>query len=126
MLGAGFLAAVGGSLDEFDSPNPLAAYAGVAPRPRTRARSSATCTGRSSITEDSSASSPPPRSSAPATTELTEVLRPQARRSEEARPGRARPRPPTRRRHLGLDIRDCRFYRGTPPVTAAARLSGHA
>ncbi|WP_086866586.1 IS110 family transposase [Streptomyces viridochromogenes] len=34
VLGAEFLAAVGGGLDEFDSPNALAAFAGVAPRPR--------------------------------------------------------------------------------------------
>ncbi len=33
-LGAEFLAAVGGSLDEFDSPDALADFAGVAPRPR--------------------------------------------------------------------------------------------
>lgn len=33
-LGAEFLAAVGGSLDEFDSPDALAAFAGVAPAPR--------------------------------------------------------------------------------------------
>ncbi|MFE4578552.1 IS110 family RNA-guided transposase [Streptomyces chartreusis] len=34
VLGAEFLAAVGGDLDEFDSPNSLAAFAGVAPTPR--------------------------------------------------------------------------------------------
>jgi transposase len=33
VLGAEFLAAVGGSLDDFDSPNALAAFAGVAPAP---------------------------------------------------------------------------------------------
>lgn len=33
-LGAELLAAVGGSLDEFDSPDALAAFAGVAPAPR--------------------------------------------------------------------------------------------
>ncbi|WP_225994803.1 MULTISPECIES: IS110 family transposase [Streptomyces] len=33
-LGAEFLAAVGGDLDEFDSPDALAAFAGVAPAPR--------------------------------------------------------------------------------------------
>lgn len=33
-LGAEFLAAVGGSLDGFDSPDALAAFVGVAPRPR--------------------------------------------------------------------------------------------
>ncbi|MFI6006303.1 IS110 family transposase [Streptomyces sp. NPDC051366] len=33
-LGAEFLAAVGGGLDEFDSPDALAAFAGVAPAPR--------------------------------------------------------------------------------------------
>ncbi|MFI5753324.1 IS110 family transposase [Streptomyces sp. NPDC051644] len=34
VLGAEFLAAVGGSLEEFDSPDALAAFAGVAPAPR--------------------------------------------------------------------------------------------
>ncbi len=34
VLGAEFLAAVGGSLDDFDSPDALAAFAGVAPAPR--------------------------------------------------------------------------------------------
>lgn len=34
ILGAEFLAAVGGSLDDFDSPDALAAFAGVAPAPR--------------------------------------------------------------------------------------------
>jgi transposase len=34
VLGAEFLAAVGGSLDGFDSPDALAAFAGVAPAPR--------------------------------------------------------------------------------------------
>jgi transposase len=34
VLGAEFVAAVGGSLEEFDSPNALAAFAGVAPAPR--------------------------------------------------------------------------------------------
>ncbi|WP_405710910.1 IS110 family transposase [Streptomyces xanthophaeus] len=34
VLGAEFLAAVGGGLDEFDSPDALAAFAGVAPAPR--------------------------------------------------------------------------------------------
>ncbi|WP_438272610.1 IS110 family transposase [Streptomyces uncialis] len=34
VLGAEFLAAIGGSLDEFDSPDALAAFAGVAPAPR--------------------------------------------------------------------------------------------
>jgi transposase len=34
VLGAEFLAAVGGDLDEFDSPDALAAFAGVAPAPR--------------------------------------------------------------------------------------------
>jgi transposase len=33
-LGAEFLAAVGGDLDEFDSPDALAAFAGVTPAPR--------------------------------------------------------------------------------------------
>ncbi|MFF3879479.1 transposase, partial [Streptomyces sp. NPDC001978] len=33
-LGAEFLAAVGGGLDDFDSPDALASFAGVAPRPR--------------------------------------------------------------------------------------------
>ena len=33
-LGAEFLAAVGGNLDDFDSPDALAAFAGVAPAPR--------------------------------------------------------------------------------------------
>jgi hypothetical protein len=35
--------------------------------------------------------------------QLAEVLRPQTRRGQEARPGRARPRPPTRQRPVGLD-----------------------
>ncbi len=35
--------------------------------------------------------------------ELTQVLRPQTRRGEETRPGRARPRPPTRQRPVGSD-----------------------
>ncbi|MGY4742177.1 IS110 family RNA-guided transposase [Streptomyces sp. B21-108] len=34
VLGAEFVAAVGGSLDDFDSPDALAAFAGVAPAPR--------------------------------------------------------------------------------------------
>ncbi|GAB3351701.1 IS110 family RNA-guided transposase [Amycolatopsis echigonensis] len=34
VLGAEFLAAVGGTLDGFDSPDALAAFAGLAPRPR--------------------------------------------------------------------------------------------
>ncbi|WP_251021249.1 IS110 family transposase [Streptomyces sp. ISL-98] len=34
ILGAEFLAAVGGGLDDFDSPDALAAFAGVAPAPR--------------------------------------------------------------------------------------------
>lgn len=34
VLGAEFLTAVGGSLDEFDTPDALAAFAGVAPAPR--------------------------------------------------------------------------------------------
>lgn len=34
VLGAEFLAAVGGSLDDFDSPDALAAFAGVAPAPK--------------------------------------------------------------------------------------------
>ncbi|MEV0643248.1 IS110 family transposase [Streptomyces sp. NPDC050619] len=40
VLGAEFLAAVGGSLDEFDSPDALAAFAGVSPAPRDSGRAS--------------------------------------------------------------------------------------
>lgn len=39
-LGAEFLAAVGGDLDEFDSPDALAAFAGVAPAPRDSGKAS--------------------------------------------------------------------------------------
>ena len=70
VLGAEFLAAVGGSLDEFDSPDALAAFAGVAPAPRDSGKVSGN------------------------------LHRPVVYHS---RPGRARPRPPTRQRRVGPD-----------------------
>ncbi|MFE9558344.1 hypothetical protein ACFYOD_33340 [Streptomyces sp. NPDC006703] len=52
VLGAGFFAALDGSLDELDSPDALAAFVGVAlaPHDTTRATTTATSTGRSAAT----------------------------------------------------------------------------
>lgn len=104
-LGAEFLAAVGGDLDEFDFPDALATFAASPQHLATRARSAATSTGRSPTTADSSASFTPPRSSASATTRTHGSSTTETRGREEARPGRARPRPPTCQRHLGPDPR---------------------
>nr|AEA29651.1 hypothetical protein [Streptomyces albus subsp. albus] len=103
VLGAELLAAVGGGLDEFDSPDALAAFACVAPRPATRARSAATSTGRSHTTEGSRGSSTPPRWSASAATPTRGSSTTANAPREEARPGRARPRPSTRQRSVGPD-----------------------
>ena len=68
LLGAEFLAAVGGGLDAFDSPDALAAFAGVAPAPRDSGKVSGNLHRPSATTADSSGSSTPPRWSASATT----------------------------------------------------------
>lgn len=100
-LAAEFLAAVGGSLDEFHSPDALAACAGVAQHHATRAKSAAISTGRSATTQAPARLLHLRADQRPLRPELAEVLRPQTRRREETRPDRARPRAPTRQRHLG-------------------------
>ncbi|MBB4787411.1 transposase [Streptomyces rapamycinicus] len=63
MLGAEFIAATGGDMTAFGSPDRLAGVAGLAPAPATRARSAATCAGPDAIAADCCACSTyPPRS----------------------------------------------------------------
>ncbi len=99
VLGAEFIAAVGGSLDDFDSPDALAAFAGVTPAPRDSGKVSGNLhrpvvyhrrlqrvfytSALVSVRYDPNSRN--------------------LRRREEARPSRARPRPPKRQRHLGSD-----------------------
>jgi hypothetical protein len=61
VLGAEFLAVVGGLLAGFASADHLAGYAGPHPRRTTPATAPATCTGRSATTGNCSASSTPQR-----------------------------------------------------------------
>lgn len=105
-LGAEFLAAVGGDLDEFDSPDALAAFAGVAPAPRDSGKVSGNLhrpvtyhrrLQRVFYTSALVSVRYDPNS--------RQFYDRNARGREEARPGRARPRPPTCQRHLGPDPR---------------------
>jgi hypothetical protein len=61
LLGAEFLAAIGGSLDAFASADHPAGYAGLAPPRATPAAASATCTAHAATTGKCSACSIPPR-----------------------------------------------------------------
>jgi hypothetical protein len=67
ILGAEFLAATGGDMSFFGTPDRLAGFGGVAPVPRDSGRSAAICGAPSDTTADSSESSIPQRCSASAT-----------------------------------------------------------
>ncbi len=104
VLGAEFLAGVGGSLDTFDSPDALAAFAGVAPAPKD--------SGKVSGNHHRPHPVPPQTPTRllhlragqhPLRPELPRVLRPKARRGQAARPGRGGSGPPTRQRPVGPD-----------------------
>lgn len=105
ILGAEFLAATGGDMTVFGTPDRLAGFGGVAPVPRDPARSAETY------------AAPAIQPQAPArllhfrTLQHPEVrgipplLRSQTRRRQTPHPGRPRSRPPSRQRPLGTPPR---------------------